>query len=204
MHKICKIVAILLGLSLTYIKTSAQVNDTTPATSVDPALLQIFDQQIPKRYTIAEIKVTGTQYFDPSLVISISGLSVGDEIRIPGGDNFSKAIQKLWTQNLFADIEVYITKLEGSRIWVEIAAVERPRLSKVLFKGIKKGEADELKDKIGISTSQVVTEARLQTATENIIKYYVDKGFQGATVDIQEKADTSFTNGTYLQYCKRW
>ena len=138
MQRICTIFTILLGLSFISTKTNAQVSDTLPTTSADPALLGLFNQSIPKRYSIAEIKVTGAQYFDPNLVTSISGLNVGDEVRIPGGDNFAKAIEKLWGQNLFADIEIYITKVEGDKIWVEIAAVERPRLSKVIFRGIKK------------------------------------------------------------------
>ncbi|MFT3748173.1 MAG: POTRA domain-containing protein [Agriterribacter sp.] len=198
MQKICTIFTILLGLSFISTKTNAQVNDTIPTTSVDPELMGIFNQTIPKKYTIAEIKVTGTQYFDPNLVTSISGLNVGDEVRIPGGDNFSKAIEKLWGQNLFADIEVYITKVEGDRIWVEIAAVERPRLSKVIFRGVKKAEATDLKEKIAITASQVVTEARKQNAIEAIQKFYIDKGFQGASVNVIERPDTAYTNGVDL------
>ena len=198
MHRICTIFTLLLGLSFIVTKTNAQVNDSVPTTSVDPALLNIFNQPIPKKYTIAEIKVTGTQYFDPNLVTSISGLNVGDEVRIPGGDNFSKAIEKLWGQNLFADIEVYITKVEGDRIWVEIAAVERPRLSKLIFRGIKKAEATDLKEKVGITASQVVTEARKQNAIDAIQKFYTDKGFQGAQVKVIERPDTAYTNGEDL------
>ncbi|MBX3254931.1 MAG: outer membrane protein assembly factor [Chitinophagaceae bacterium] len=198
MHRICTFLTILLGLSFISTETNAQVNDTLPPTSVDPALMGLFNQSIPKRYTIAEVKVTGTQYFDPNLVTSISGLNVGDEVRIPGGDNFSKAIEKLWGQNLFADIEVYITKVEGDRIWVEIAAVERPRLSKVIFRGIKKTEATDLKEKIAITASQVVTEARKQNAIEAIQKFYIEKGFQGASVVVQERPDTAYTNGVDL------
>jgi len=198
MHRICTIFTILLGLSCISIKTNAQVNDTVPTTSVDPALLGLFNQAIPKKYTIADIKVTGTQYFDPNLVTSISGLNVGDEVRIPGGDNFARAIEKLWGQNLFAGIEVYITKVEGDKIWVEIAAVERPRLSKLIFRGIKKSEATDLKEKVGITASQVVTEARKQNAIEIIQKFYIEKGFQGAKVTVQERPDTAYTNGEDL------
>ncbi|HTN07126.1 BamA/OMP85 family outer membrane protein [Agriterribacter sp.] len=198
MQRICTIFTILLGLSFFSTKTNAQVTDTLPTTSVDPALLGLFHQPIPKKYTIAEIKVTGAQYFDPNLVTSISGLNVGDEVRIPGGDNFAKAIEKLWGQNLFADIEVYITKVEGDRIWVEIAAVERPRLSKLIFRGIKKSEATDLKEKVGITASQVVTEARKQNAIEAIQKFYTEKGFQGAKITVQERPDTAYTNGEDL------
>ena len=198
MQRICTIFTILLGLSFFSTKTNAQVTDTLPTTSVDPALLGLFNQPIPKKYTIAEIKVTGTQYFDPNLVTSISGLNAGDEVRIPGGDNFAKAIEKLWGQNLFADIEVYITKVEGDRIWVEIAAVERPRLSKLIFRGIRKSEATDLKEKVGITASQVVTEARKQNAIEAIQKFYTEKGFQGAKITVQERPDTAYTNGEDL------
>ncbi len=200
MQRICKIFTILLGLSFISTKTNAQVSDTLPTTSADPVLLGLFNQSIPKRYSIAEIKVTGTQYFDPNLVTSISGLNVGDEVRIPGGDNFAKAIEKLWGQNLFADIEIYITKVEGDKIWVEIAAVERPRLSKLIFRGIKKSEATELKEKVGISASQVVTEARKQNAIEAIQKFYTEKGFQGAQITVQERPDTAYTNGVDLVF----
>lgn len=198
MQRICTIFTIILGLSFFSTQTNAQVTDTVPTTAVDPALLRLFDQPIPKKYTIAEIKVTGAQYFDPNLVTSISGLNVGDEVRIPGGDNFAKAIEKLWGQNLFADIEIYVTKLEGDRIWVEIAAVERPRLSKLIFRGIRKSEATELKEKVGISASQVVTEARKQNAIEAIQKFYTEKGFQGAKITVRERPDTAYTNGEDL------
>ena len=54
-------------------------------------LLNIFNQTPPQKYKVAGIKVTGNKYFDESLLISVSGLTIGDEITIPGADNFSKA-----------------------------------------------------------------------------------------------------------------
>ena len=48
---------------------------------------------------------------------------------MPGGDQFSKAITRLWTQNMFTNINIFITKLEERNIWVEIEAVESPMLS---------------------------------------------------------------------------
>ncbi len=71
----------------------------------------------PREYTIAGIKITGTKYLDESLLQSISGLTVGDKVTIPGGDNFSKAINNLWKQHLFADVTIYFTKLVGTEIY---------------------------------------------------------------------------------------
>ena len=138
--------------------THPQVTDTTHPVSVDPELLAIENAKTPKEYIIAGIKITGTKYLDESLLISVSGLSIGDKVMIPGGDNFSKAIQKLWNQNLFSNIGIYFTKITGNELYVEINVTERPRLTNFTFKGASKSESDELKIKTGLIKGRVITE----------------------------------------------
>ena len=116
--------------------------------SVNPALQDIFNSKPPKEYTIAAINVTGTKAFDPNLIISISGLAVGDKVQIPGTDVFSKAISKLWRQSLISDIQIFFTRLEGSNLFIELNIKERPRLADFKFVGIKKGEKDDLMPKV--------------------------------------------------------
>ena len=175
-------------------------NDTLPGVSVDPALMSLYSAKYPRKYTIADIQVKGNKAFDPAIVISVSGLSIGDEVSIPGGDNFAKAITKLWTQNMFTNINIYITKLEGENIWVEIDAVERPMLSDFKFKNVRKSEADELKDKVGLFKTRVVTDNMKLSAKENIIKYYIEKGFQGASVEIEETPDPANADKVILNF----
>lgn len=175
-------------------------NDTLPAPSVDPALMSIFNAKYPRKYIIADIAVKGNKAFDPAIVISVSGLAVGDEVTLPGGDNFAKAINKLWSQNMFTNINIWITKLEENNIWVEIDAVERPMLADYKFKGIRKTESDELKDKVGLVKSRVVTDNMKLSAKENIIKYYTEKGFRGAAVEIEEKPDAYSPDKTVLTF----
>jgi outer membrane protein insertion porin family len=167
---------------------------------VDPELLAIFEAKIPRKYTIADIKVTGNVKFDAAIVISVSGLSVGDEVTIPGGDNFAKAINKLWAQNMFTNINIFITKLEDRNIWVEIVAQERPMLSDFRFSGIRKGEAEELKDKVGLFKSRVVTDNMRLSALEAISKYYTEKGFQGAETKIKELPDPNAAGRVILEF----
>ena len=175
-------------------------NDTLPGASVDPALMSIYSGKYPKKYTIADIQVKGNKAFDPAIVISVSGLSIGDEVTIPGGDNFAKAIMKLWTQNMFTNINIYITKLEDDNIWIEIDALERPMLSDFKFKNIRKSEADELKDKVGLFKTRVVTDNMKLSAKENIVKFYVEKGFQGASVEIEEVPDPANRDKVILNF----
>ncbi len=126
------------------------ISDTVPVTTLKPELINIFQQKNPKKYKVKEVKVTGNKFFDEALLLSVSGLNVGDEIVIPGGDDFSKAITKLWQQNYFSDVAVYITDMQGDEISLEISVTERPRLSTYKFEGIKKSETEELSTKSGL------------------------------------------------------
>ncbi len=156
--------------------------------------------QSASEYTIGGIKVVGSKYLDEELLISISGLSAGDKLKFPSDPKISKAIQNLWKQNLFANIEINVDHIQGDKLFLEISITERPRLSKYNFKGIKDNDAKELKDKIGLVKSKVVTEATKQNAVEKIRKFYTEKGFSNVQVKVQEKEDTSFVNMVILTF----
>jgi outer membrane protein insertion porin family len=176
--------------------------DTThPGISIDPELVALASgKNPPHEYTIAGIRISGTKYLDESLLQSISGLTVGDKVTIPGGDNFSKAINNLWKQNLFADITIYFTKLVGNDIYIEINVSERPRLSNFYFKGVKKGDADDLTTKSGLIKGRVVTENMKRVAVQAIKRFYSDKGYQGATVKVTEAHDPAVQNSEILTF----
>ncbi len=188
-----------MGSYFTYAQVPGNPADTT-VTSLNADLLNIFTQKQPQKYKVAGIKVTGNKYFDEALLISVSGLNVGDEITIPGGDNFSKAITKLWGQNYFSDVSIYITKLQGNNIYLEINVTERPRLSKFFFKGVPKGQSDDLKDKTGLVVNRVITENMKRNAVDAIKKYFADKGNPGAKITYDQKADSSIQNTAILTF----
>ncbi|MBL0356777.1 MAG: outer membrane protein assembly factor [Chitinophagaceae bacterium] len=178
---------------------AAQVTDTTPV-SINPQLLEIFNNRVPKEYTIAGISVTGNQSFDPNLIISISGLAVGDKVLIPGTDAFNKVITKLWKQNLIADVEVYLTNLVGTNLYVELAVTERPRLADVKFIGIKKGEKEDLEAKTALSRDRVVTENMKVSALDAIRKFYTEKSFGNVTVSMKEEPAVGTPNAVVLVF----
>ena len=200
MPKSLRLINCLLFLVFSTLTTLAQQPDTSRPTSVDPDLMAIPQSKTPKEYILAGITFTGTKAYDQSLLTSISGLNIGEKIVYPGGDNFSHAIQNLWKQNLFANIQIYFTKIDGKDIYIEIHVVERPRLSLFSFKGIKKGQEDDLKTKSGLVKGRVVTENTKLTAIENIQKYFTEKGYQSATVRIDERADPNVANSVNLTF----
>ncbi len=105
-----------------------------PAVSINPALQEIYNSKTPKKYILAGIEVIGCRTFDKNLIVSVSSLAIGDVINIPGSDAFSKAILKLWKQNMISSAEINITKLVENNIYIEIIITERPRLNDFNFK----------------------------------------------------------------------
>ncbi len=192
------VLALCITLMTASAAVSAQQTDTTLPLSIDPNLQAIPLAKAPKEYIIGGIKIAGTKYLDEALLLSISGLSVGDKVLIPGGDNFSKAIMSLWKQNLFSNVQIYYTKLVEDSIYLEINVQERPRLSTYVFKGSKKSDAEDLEKKTGLVKGRVVTENMKLTAIENIKKHYAEKGFKGVTVLVEEKMDASLANSETL------
>ena len=104
--------------------------------SVDPKLLEIYNSRVPRTYTIAGISVTGTRSFDKNLIISISGMAVGDAVQIPGTDVFSKAISKLWKQNLVSFVQINLLRLDGSDLYVEIDLRGLRRVTNIVQEGL--------------------------------------------------------------------
>ncbi|MFN5134870.1 MAG: outer membrane protein assembly factor [Chitinophagaceae bacterium] len=185
------IIPILIVLCvLLQVHVNAQVSDTTQPLSVDPELEAIFKSPTPKEYTIAGITVTGSKTFDSALLVSIAGIGIGDKVYLPGGDLFSRVINNIWRQQYFEDVAVYITKVDGRDIFVEINVKERARLGSFSFKGIRKGEEDELKEKLNLNPNKVITENLRRTSIERIEKFYVEKGFRSIKVNIEETKNT--------------
>ena len=199
MQRIYQNFFIIVFFLFTCQRAGAQVDTASPV-SVNPQLLEIYNTKIPKEYIIAGITVTGTKAFDPNLIISISGLSVGDKVQIPGTDAFSKAITKLWKQNLIANVEVLFTNLVDKNLFIELAITERPRLADFKFIGVKKGEQDDLETKVGLSKDRVVTDNMKMTAMDAIRKFFADKGYRNVQVQVKEEPAPALLNAELLKF----
>jgi outer membrane protein insertion porin family len=155
------------------------------------------DYTNPRKYQVGGITVSGAKYLDQNALISITGLKIGDPVTLPGED-LGKAINKLWDQGILGDIEVYITKIEGTQVFLEFFLTERPRMSRVQFSGIKKGQSDDLEDKIKLNRGKVVTDALINTTKNTVQKYFQDKGFMNVKVNIFQRPDSVLANSVVL------
>ncbi len=158
---------------------------------------ELIDYKTPKTYEIGGITITGTEFLDENVLISFSGLNVGDKLAIPG-DDIPRAIKKLWRQGLFADVKIYATRIINDVIFLNIDLKERVRLSKYRFKGVKKGDEENLRESVGLIRGRIINENLLNNAKNSIVKYYREKGYLDVTVGIEQKADTLFSNRDML------
>ena len=147
--------------------------------------LSEIDYSSPKEYIIGGVTVSGVQYLDHNVLIMLSGLQVADRIEVPG-DKIRKAIEKLWGQGLFDNVRISATKISDDLIFLNIDLTERPRLSKFSFKGLKKSEADDLREKIKLMKGDVVTENVIIRTTNIIKKHFNGKGFLNTEVNIEQ------------------
>lgn len=155
------------------------------------------DYSNPNEYVIGGITVTGVKYLDQDVLINISGLKVGETIKAPG-EGITKAIEKLWKQGLFSDVKILASKVIENRIFLEIQLMERPRLSKFAIKGVKKSEADDIRDRIHLVRGNQVTDNIIANTKINVREYFIDKGFYNVEVDISQLPDSNFVNSVVL------
>ena len=177
MRKILLLFVCVLGVSLV---SQAQATLNTS--------LETISYANPRQYILGGVTISGTKYLDHNTLIQISGLNIGKTLVVPG-DDITRAVEKLWEQGLFSDVQITATKIEGNSLFLNFFLEERPRLSKFKFAGIKKSDIDALREKIKLVRGKIITES-LVTNTKNIIRdYFVEKGFLNVEVNIEQEED---------------
>ena len=142
----------------------------------------------PKRYEIADIVITGIDENNHKTLLKLSGLSVGQRIAVPGQD-VTDAMKRLWATGLFANVQIKALKVSGDRIWLEMSIEQNPKIKEVVFHGVRKGEASELEDKIGMFPGSQITQNVLNRSEKLIRDYFSEKGFHDAEVRVQQRSE---------------
>ncbi len=145
----------------------------------------------PKKYVVGGVSVEGNNYVSEDQIVQLSGLREGMEVTVPS-DFFSLLIDKMWQRRFFEDVSVAIDSLCPSRdtAFFKISITERPRVSRWTFSGIKNGDQKDLKERLNLKQGGVFSDYVAKTSTDIIKRYYNEKGYNNAEVNIQTKRDT--------------
>ncbi len=190
----------LFALALAFSAFSAQpffAQNVAPADSLLPTI----NYEKPQEFEIGGVKITGARYADAGALTSVAGLRVGQKIRIPGPD-VTRAMKALWGLKLFTDVQFLKERTQGNLIFLEIAVKELPRYTRHAFKGVKKGQHEDLNGIINqrLLKGSIMTaalQAELNTAIE---KHYKEKGFLDAKSTIKIIPDEKQINAVRLDF----
>lgn len=150
-----------------------------------------------KKYIIGNIEVTGNQSFNELTVIAFTGLKPGEEIFIPG-ERLSSVIKKLWEQNLFSDVNIYVSSIEGDVANLEINISELQSLNEVHISGIRRGQIKDILKETDIKKGQKITQNLLTTTENYIANKYRKKGFLNTQVHTTLKTAVSDSLGNEI------
>ena len=161
----------------------------------------VVDYNNPKKYIVGGTKVEGIQYFSQDQILQISGLQKGMEVTVPS-DELSSIVNRLWLQRFFEDVAVSIDSIAPSKdtAFFKISIIERPRVSRWTFSGVKSGEQKELLERLNLRRGGEFSEYVAKTATDIIKRYYKEKGFLNVDVDVNTKRDSVIKSAIRVQF----
>ena len=184
--KLLSIIVALLAVGTAVEAVAQATNDTI----YNP---KIVFSGMPQKYELAGIKVTGVDNYEDYIIIGYSGLSVGQKIEIPG-DEIKMAAKRFWRQQLFSSVKIKVEKIYKDKAWLEIELRQQPRISQINYIGMKKGEREDIQQRLGLTKGNQITPNIADRACKIIEKYYDGKGFKNAEVRVDQKEDLSNKN----------
>ena len=186
-----KYIALIIFFALPCEKGMAQSISTDTVSK--PSVLY----SAPRQYEIADITVSGIDSYEDYVLIGLSGLSVGQVITIPG-DEVTNAVKRYWKHGLFSNVSITVEKVVGNQAYLNISLTQRPRLSKLNFYGVKKSEQEDLEEKLNFRQGNQITPNMIDRAKIVIERYFDEKGFKNAEINIMQRDDIAEKNHLIL------
>jgi outer membrane protein insertion porin family len=159
----------------------------------------VVDYNKPQDYIIGGVKVSGVKFLGEEQIISLTGLSVGDKITIPG-DELSSIVKRIWMQRFFSDVGIFIDSTHMDTVFLKISLQERPRVSRWEFEGVKSGEKTDLNERLKLRRGSELSDYILSSSSEIIRKFYVEKGFLQTEVSVKQEEDTLIVNAAKVTF----
>ena len=159
------------------------------------------DYNNPKKYVVGGVRLEGNQYLSADQILQVASLQKGMEVTVPS-EEMSNIVTRLWLQRYFEDVSVSIDSITPTRdtAFFKISIIERPRVSRWVFSGVKSGEEKELRERLNIRRGGEFSEYVAKTSSDMIKRYYKEKGFYNVKVDVNTKRDTVIQSAIRVQF----
>lgn len=151
----------------------------------------------PRTCEIGGMAVKGVEGYEDYVLTSISGLAVGQQVTVPGTE-ITEAVKRYWRHGLFSKVSVSVDSIVGSKVYLCFNLALRPRVSTINYSGLKKSEREDLEARLGIMAGSQVSPNIIDRAKILAKKYFDEKGYKNAEIDIQQRDDVASKNQVIL------
>lgn len=151
----------------------------------------------PRQCEIGGLSVKGVEGYEDYVLIGLSGLSVGQQISVPGTE-ITEAVKRYWKHGLFSKAAITADSIVGNKVYLCIHLATRPRVSTINYYGLKKSEREDMEAKLGIMKGAQITPNMIDRAKILAKKYFDDKGYKNAEINIVQRDDVSSKNEVIL------
>ena len=141
--------------------------------------------------------MSGVEGYEDYVLTGISGLSVGEQVEVPG-DDITNAVKRYWKHGLFSKVAVAADSIVGDKLYLHIYLSVRPRISNINYIGLKKSEREDMEQKLGMVKGTQLTPNMIDRAKILAKKYFDDKGFKNADIEINQREDVTEKNHVIL------
>lgn len=152
---------------------------------------------MPKTYILGGMTVSGVKDYEDYMLTGISGLTVGQEIDVPGQD-ITDAVKRYWRHGLFSKAQVAADSIVGNKIYLHFYLALRPRVSTINYNGIKKSEREDMEAKLGLLKGSQITPNMIDRAKQLAKNYFEDKGYKNVDIEIRQRDDVTNNNHVIL------
>jgi outer membrane protein insertion porin family len=151
----------------------------------------------PRQLEIGGLAVKGVEGYEDYVLTGLSGLAVGQIISLPGTE-ITEAVKRYWKHGLFSQVAITADSIVGQKVYLCIHLATRPRVSTINYNGLKKSERDDMEAKLGIMKGAQITPNMIDRAKILAKKYFDDKGYKNAEIDIVQRDDVTGKNQVIL------
>ena len=151
----------------------------------------------PRNCVIGGIAVSGVERYEDSVLTGISGLVVGQHITLPGNE-ITDAVKRYWKHGLFSKVAISADSIVGDKAYLHFHLALRPRVSTINYIGLKKSEREDMEQKLGLLKGSQITPNMIDRAKILAKKYFDDKGYKNADIQITQRDDVTAKNQVIL------
>ena len=151
----------------------------------------------PRHLQLGGLAVKGVQGYEDFVLTNLSGLTVGQSIDLPGTE-ITEAVKRYWKHGLFSKVAITADSIVDGKVYLCIHLATRPRVSTINYYGLKKSEKSDMESKLGIMKGSQITPNMIDRAKILAKKYFDEKGYKNAEIDIQQRDDVTGNNEVIL------